>query len=88
MKVMIAILPWLMLVACSTSPDPQPVRPPSPPIVGGDQDAHGCIGSAGYLWCEKQRQCVRPWMLPPVAQEGNTLKERIAHHCEVGASAP
>ena len=87
MKVMMTILPLVILAACSTPPAPQPDRP-SMPIVGGDRDAHGCIGSAGYLWCEKQRQCVRPWMLPPVAQEGNTLKERIVHHCEVGASAP
>jgi hypothetical protein len=21
-------------------------------LVGGDKDEHGCIGSAGYSWCE------------------------------------
>jgi hypothetical protein len=31
------------------------------PIVGGDQDIHGCIGSAGYEWCEAKQQCIRPW---------------------------
>ena len=30
-------------------------------IVGGDRDSHGCIGSAGYLWCEAKASCVRPW---------------------------
>lgn len=31
------------------------------PIVGGDTDEHGCIGSAGYLWCESKQKCVRAW---------------------------
>lgn len=30
-------------------------------IVGGDKDEHGCIGSAGYAWCEKKGACIRPW---------------------------
>lgn len=32
-----------------------------PPIVGGDKDAHGCIGSAGYSWCEAKKKCLRTW---------------------------
>ena len=40
----------------------------APPRLGGDRDAHGCIGSAGYLWCARERQCVRPWEL--AAQRG------------------
>ncbi len=31
------------------------------PIVWGDKDEHGCIGSAGYVWSEDAQQCVRPW---------------------------
>ncbi len=30
-------------------------------IIGGDRDAHGCLGPAGYLWSEQKQQCVRPW---------------------------
>lgn len=30
-------------------------------IVGGDRDEHGCIGSAGYTWCETKRKCLRLW---------------------------
>lgn len=30
-------------------------------IVGGDRDAHGCIGSAGYSWCEARQKCLRVW---------------------------
>jgi hypothetical protein len=28
-------------------------------VVGGDRDAHGCIGSAGYQWSELRGECVR-----------------------------
>ena len=31
----------------------------NPPIAGGDRDAHGCIGSAGYSWCEAKNKCLR-----------------------------
>jgi putative hemolysin len=30
-------------------------------IVGGGQDSHGCIGSAGYSWCESKKKCLRVW---------------------------
>ena len=31
------------------------------PIIGGDKDEHGCIGSAGYTWCESKGRCLREW---------------------------
>ena len=31
------------------------------PLVGADRDAHGCIGSAGYVWSEVYGKCIRPW---------------------------
>lgn len=33
-------------------------------IVGGDRDTHGCIGSAGYSWCEEKGKCLREWEEP------------------------
>lgn len=33
-------------------------------IVGGDRDEHGCIGSAGYSWCEVKGRCLREWEEP------------------------
>lgn len=30
-------------------------------VVGNDSDEHGCIGSAGYIWCEEKQKCIRPW---------------------------
>jgi hypothetical protein len=35
--------------------------PSSQPILGGDKDIHGCIGSAGYSWCEPKQKCLRVW---------------------------
>ena len=29
--------------------------------VGDDRDEHGCIGSAGYSWCESKQKCLRSW---------------------------
>lgn len=31
------------------------------PTVGGDKDSHGCIGSAGYTWCDEKQKCLRTW---------------------------
>jgi hypothetical protein len=28
-------------------------------VVGNDKDAHGCISSAGYSWCEAKNKCLR-----------------------------
>ncbi len=30
-------------------------------VIGGDRDEHGCIGSAGYSWCEEKQKCLRAW---------------------------
>ncbi len=46
--------------------DDNEVIPPAPPakeekLIGGDRDEHGCIGSAGYSWCEAKGKCLRSW---------------------------
>jgi len=33
----------------------------TPGLVGNDTDEHGCIGSAGYTWCESKQKCIRSW---------------------------
>lgn len=30
-------------------------------VVGGDKDEQGCIGSAGYSWCQEKQKCLRTW---------------------------
>jgi len=48
----IALIIWINLLQ---------VKPQDSPIVGGDKDAHGCLGSAGYSWCETKQKCLRVW---------------------------
>lgn len=43
------------------------------PLIGGTADSHGCIASAGYMWCEKTAQCERPWMLAQSMNFPNTM---------------
>lgn len=38
-----------------------PISTSTAPIVGGDKDTHGCIGSAGYSWCAVKNKCLRVW---------------------------
>lgn len=66
-----SILPLLLLLAaCAPAPPAPPAADEAPagtaaslPAPGSDRDAHGCIGSAGYAWCERTAQCERPWEL-------------------------
>lgn len=30
-------------------------------LVGGERDEHGCLGTAGYRWCESKQKCMRFW---------------------------
>jgi hypothetical protein len=30
-------------------------------IIGGDKDEHGCLGPAGYSWCETKQKCLLIW---------------------------
>lgn len=48
-------------------------------LVGGDRDAHGCIGSAGYSWCEAKQKCLRIW--EENCTEGYTIAEVTNETC-------
>jgi len=39
----------------------QVYAPEQEQLVGADRDEHGCIGSAGYTWCESKQKCLRIW---------------------------
>ncbi len=65
------------------------------PIVGNDKDEHGCIGSAGYQWCEEKQKCLRTWEedCPSLAAEdskgaaaGNGSKPETAPGQQVAAA--
>ena len=57
-------------------------RPQAEPagMPGSSRDTHGCITSAGYVWCAHSQQCERPWEL---AQEQGfaATKEAFEQYC-------
>lgn len=90
MKALLLIPALLVLAACA-SPDKATPRSDASaastatPRVGGDRDAHGCIGSAGYQWCEHSQRCERPWELAQAHGLANTA-EAIDAYCATPAS--
>ncbi|MFH1240129.1 MAG: hypothetical protein V1672_02835 [Candidatus Diapherotrites archaeon] len=70
----------LIFSGCVQTPDNQ--------IVGGDKDEHGCIGSAGYSWCEAKQKCLRTWEEPCETQEITNFDECAAAGNPVMESYP
>ncbi len=57
MKILVGILVFASLLVLFGCIEPQqPIH-----LVGNDTDAHGCIPSAGYTWCDAKQKCIRPW---------------------------
>jgi hypothetical protein len=48
--------------------------------VGSDRDPHGCISSAGYVWCAHTDKCERPWELAEKEGFENT-PEQFSSYC-------
>ena len=56
----------LTFAACNNSTSQQtdnaaeePATTEETPMVGGDRDEHGCIGSAGYTWSALRGECIQ-----------------------------
>ncbi|AOK32521.1 hypothetical protein WS67_09365 [Burkholderia singularis] len=78
----VAALLALALSACANESSSSTAPPV--PMVGSDRDTHGCIGSAGYSWCEQTRQCERPWEL--AKQKGFAVSaDNFAKYCKTGS---
>lgn len=43
-------------------------------IIGGDKDEHGCLGSAGYSWCQAKEKCLRTW------EEGCSIEDELKNY--------
>lgn len=66
---------YLVVKKLQTPNEPQPNQQ----LVGSDRDTHGCIGSAGYSWCEAKQKCLRVWEEKCEAiEEGNPTIENIS----------
>ena len=63
--------------SCSMAVSRQQTNQP-PQLVGNDRDAHGCIPSAGYSWCEVKQKCLRPWEEKCVAATSTTISYLIS----------
>ncbi|WP_329892744.1 hypothetical protein [Stenotrophomonas sp. SMYL11] len=90
MKALLLIPALLVLAACANQHDAAAradaaTTSSAIPKVGGDRDAHGCIGSAGYQWCEHSQRCERPWELAQAQGLANTA-EAIDAYCAKPAS--
>lgn len=76
--ILIGIIGLLMITGCGTKSDKpdvmtqEPDQPDTP--IGGERDEHGCLGSAGYTWCESKQKCLRTWEEPC---EEETLPEPV-----------
>ena len=69
--ILTVFLPLLVITGCTretklTSETPLVIPPQqeennAEPLIGGDKDEHGCLGPAGYQWCEVKNKCLRIW---------------------------
>lgn len=48
---------------------------PKKQVVGSDKDSHGCIGSAGYTWCEPKQKCLRTFEEQCLSDSEKTIME-------------
>ena len=71
------LITLLLMNACAVAQ-----TTPSPPMTGSDRDIHGCIGSAGYSWCERENHCERPWELAKDKGFANT-ESAFNRYCRV-----
>lgn len=86
----VPILIAIGLAACTShkppaeAPTPAATPAATPAMPGSDRDAHGCIGSAGYSWCESTGKCERPWELAKDKGFENSA-EAFARYCKTPA---
>lgn len=86
----VPILIAIGLAACTAhkppaeAPTPAATPAATPAMPGSDRDAHGCIGSAGYSWCESTGKCERPWELAKDKGFENSA-EAFAQYCKTPA---
>lgn len=83
---LLALLPLLATLTACAHPSPSPSSPTAG-VPGADRDAHGCIGSAGYRWCQRTQQCERPWELAKAKGLENTAED-ITAYCAAPPAGP
>lgn len=61
--ILLVALLCLNLTSIIAQPKKAPQEVKNIEVVGGDRDEHGCIGSAGYVWSELKKECIRSFEL-------------------------
>ena len=54
---MLLLVAGIVLAGCGNSKN----KKNEDNMVGNDKDEYGCIASAGYIWSEVQKDCIRLW---------------------------
>merc|ERR1711962_301181 len=70
MKLVMFTILSLAVTASLANPLSPMLNPP-----GSDSDEYGCIGSAGFSWCEVLGQCVQIWVTPCQKNELELIEE-------------
>ncbi len=73
------LMAGILLSGCIQSTSTALTSEGDQPLVGGDRDEHGCIGSAGYTWCEPKQKCLREW--EETCEEPMPGSDRDEHGC-------
>jgi len=50
-------------------------------MPGSDRDSHGCIGSAGYVWCPEKGKCLRTFEEGCPSVTAKALEEQAKSYC-------
>jgi len=59
--------------------------------VGSLKDKHGCVFTAGFLWCQKLNKCTRPWEVEELKDLHNSNKLTLSefnNFCGVSTPTP
>lgn len=70
------------LMSCTLADPEGPAFDVDSTMTGTDQDMHGCMASAGFLWCEATNECERVNELAK-AQGFENNAEAFARFCAI-----
>lgn len=86
-RLLILLMVLTALMSCTVGDPKDPDFDLDTSMTGTDQDMHGCIASAGFLWCAKTGECERPNELAK-AQSFENNEEAFNQYCAVEGTNP
>eukprot|EP00750_Incisomonas_marina_P022169 INCI4896.1.p1 GENE.INCI4896.1~~INCI4896.1.p1 ORF type:complete len:319 (+),score=40.55 INCI4896.1:133-1089(+) len=61
----------------SSTATPVPERRSTEELFGDNEDEHGCLTSAGYVWCDNLNACSRVWEDCPSTDQGTIVSVAV-----------